>query len=141
MIGPDYAPLFTTGSAAPDATPATGRDPVVLLSRVFGGTAGMTAWFGTALVRAGFDVIAVDHPGSNGRGPITSNGAAWWWERAEDLKAGWKNVQADPELSSHIDATPPRRRRLLRRWIRRTRHRRRTRRWRTLRRLLQEAPK
>jgi predicted dienelactone hydrolase len=105
VIGPDNAPLFTTGSAAPDAAPAAGRYPVVLVSHGFGGSACMMAWFGTALARAGFVVIAVDHPGSNGRGPITPNGAAWWWERAEDLKAAWKTVQADPGLSSHIDAT------------------------------------
>ncbi|MGN6482466.1 alpha/beta hydrolase family protein [Luteibacter sp.] len=105
VIGPDDAPLFTTGSAAPDAAPATGRYPVVLLSHGFGGTARMMAWFGTAIARAGFVVIAVDHPGSNGRGPITPNGAAWWWERAEDLKAAWKAIQADPDLSPHIDAT------------------------------------
>jgi predicted dienelactone hydrolase len=104
VIGPDDHPLFATGSAAADARPAEGRFPVVLLSHGFGGTARMMAWFGTALARAGFVVIAVDHPGSNGRGPITGNGAAWWWERAEDLKAAWKAVQADPELSPHLDA-------------------------------------
>ncbi|UPG93869.1 alpha/beta hydrolase family protein [Luteibacter aegosomatissinici] len=104
VIGPDNAPLFKTGSAADDAPPAQGRYPVVLLSHGFGGTARMMAWFGTALARTGIVVIAVDHPGSNGRGLITGNGAAWWWERAEDLKAAWNTIQADPELSPHIDA-------------------------------------
>lgn len=104
VIGPDNAPLFTTGSAAAEAPPAQGRYPVVLLSHGFGGTARMMAWFGTALARAGFVVIAVDHPGSNGRGPITGNGAAWWWERAEDLKAAWNTIKADPALAPHIDA-------------------------------------
>ncbi|QWT20164.1 alpha/beta hydrolase [Bacillus sp. NP157] len=103
VIGPDNAPLFATGSAAADAAPLAGHHPVVLLSHGFGGTARMMAWFGTALARAGFVVIAVDHPGSNGRGPITANGAAWWWERAEDLKAAWKTILADPTLSAHID--------------------------------------
>jgi predicted dienelactone hydrolase len=104
VIGPDDAPLFATGSVAADAPPAAGRYPVVLLSHGFGGTARMMAWFGTAVARAGFVVVAVDHPGSNGRGPITGNGAAWWWERSEDLKAAWATVQADPELSPHVDA-------------------------------------
>jgi Predicted dienelactone hydrolase len=104
VIGPEDHPLFATGSAAADAPPAAGRYPVVLLSHGFGGTARMMAWFGTALAREGFVVIAVDHPGSNGRGPITGNGAAWWWERAEDLKAAWATVQADAELSPHLDA-------------------------------------
>lgn len=104
VIGPEDHPLFATGSAAADAPPAAGRYPVVLLSHGFGGTARMMAWFGTALAREGFVVIAVDHPGSNGRGPITGNGAAWWWERAEDLKAAWATVQTDAELSPHLDA-------------------------------------
>ncbi|MGF6709081.1 putative dienelactone hydrolase [Luteibacter sp. W1I16] len=102
VIGPDNAPLFAVGSAAADAPAAAGRFPVVLVSHGFGGTARMMGWFGTALARAGFVVIAVDHPGSNGRGPITANGAAWWWERAEDLKAAWKTIRADPELSPHL---------------------------------------
>jgi predicted dienelactone hydrolase len=105
VIGPADAPLFVTGRAAAEAPLAKGRYPVVLLSHGFGGTARMMAWFGTALARAGFVVIAVDHPGSNGREPITANGAAWWWERAEDLKAAWNTVKADPELSPHIDGT------------------------------------
>jgi predicted dienelactone hydrolase len=104
VIGPADAPMFVTGSAAAEAPPAKGRYPAVLLSHGFGGTARMMAWFGTALARAGFVVIAVDHPGTNGREPITGNGAAWWWERAEDLKAAWNTITADPELSPHIDA-------------------------------------
>ena len=103
LIGPPERPLFAAGTAAADAPPAPGRFPVVLLSHGFGGTARMMAWFGTALARAGYVVIAVDHPGSNGRSPITANGAAWWWERAEDLKAAWAAVQKDPVLAAHVD--------------------------------------
>lgn len=102
-IGPPGQPLFITGSAALDAAIAPGRFPVVLLSHGFGGTARMMGWFGTALARAGYVVVAVDHPGSNGRDAITPNGAAWWWERAEDLKQAWKTVQADPVLAPHLD--------------------------------------
>lgn len=104
VIGPPGRPLFAAGAAAADAPPAEGRFPVVLLSHGFGGTARMMAWFGTALARAGYVVIAVDHPGSNGRAPITARGAAWWWERAEDLKSAWATMQKDPVLAPHIDS-------------------------------------
>lgn len=103
VIGPPERPLFSAGTAATAAPPAPGRFPVVLLSHGFGGTARIMGWFGTALARAGYIVVAVDHPGSNGRAPITANGAAWWWERAEDLKAAWAPAQKDPVLAAHVD--------------------------------------
>jgi predicted dienelactone hydrolase len=62
-IGPPGKPLFTPGSAAPDAAFENARPrPVILLSHGFGGTARIMAWFGTALARHGLIVIAVDHP-------------------------------------------------------------------------------
>lgn len=103
-IGPPGKPLFLPGRAASDAPFAAGRHPVVLLSHGFGGTARMMAWFGTALARQGYVVIAVDHPGNNGRGEITLAGAALWWERAEDLKAAWRAIQSDATVSPHLDA-------------------------------------
>lgn len=102
-IGPPGKPLFLPGHAAPDAPFAAGRYPVVLLSHGFGGTARMMGWFGTALARRGYVVVAVDHPGNNGRGDITLAGAALWWERAEDLKAAWRAVQDDATVSTHLD--------------------------------------
>ena len=45
----------------------------------------MMAWFGTALAREGYIVIAVDHPGNNnGMDPMTIGGAALFWERPGD---------------------------------------------------------
>lgn len=105
LIGPPNRPLFDSGRAAPDAPVANGRHPVVLLSHGFGGTARVMAWFGTRLADAGFIVIAVDHPGSNGLTPITRTGAAWWWERAEDLKAAWKAIRQDDVIGPHLDAS------------------------------------
>ena len=53
-IGPPGKPLFTPGSAAPDAAFEDARPrPVILLSHGFGGTARIMAWFGTALARHG----------------------------------------------------------------------------------------
>ncbi|MBV9538102.1 MAG: alpha/beta hydrolase [Acidisphaera sp.] len=105
-IGPPAAPLFLSGAAAPDAPFADSeRRPVVLLSHGFGGTARMMAWFGTALAREGYLVIAVDHPGNNGADPMTVAGAALFWERPRDLAAALARVGADAEIAPHLDAS------------------------------------
>src|SRR5437762_2729137 len=66
-IGPPGRPLFTVGQVAPGAGFADARPrPVILFSHGFGGTARMMAWFGVPLARAGYMVVAVDHPGNNG---------------------------------------------------------------------------
>ncbi|WP_286774193.1 MULTISPECIES: alpha/beta fold hydrolase [unclassified Sphingomonas] len=101
---PPDSPLFEVGSVAPDATFRDDkRHPVVLLSHGFGGSARMMAWFGLALAELGYVVIAVDHPGNNGVDPATPAGAVLWWDRADDLKAAFAAVLADPALSPHID--------------------------------------
>ncbi len=102
-IGPPGRPLFRPGTAAPgagfaDATPR----PVILLSHGFGGTARMMGWFGTALARSGYIVIAVDHPGNNGMDPMTLAGAILYWERPGDLAAAWARVKADPTIAPHL---------------------------------------
>lgn len=104
VIGPPAAPLFTVGSAAADAGIASGRLPTLLLSHGNGGSARMMGWFGIAMARAGYLVIAVDHPGNNGIDPMTLAGSLLIWERAEDLKAALAAVQADPQLGPHVDA-------------------------------------
>jgi len=103
LIGPPQAPLFTVGSAAPQAAVASGRLPVLLLSHGNGGSARMMGWFGIGMARAGYLVIAVDHPGNNGVDPPTTAGSVLMWERAGDLAAAWAAVQADPQLSAHLD--------------------------------------
>ncbi|KAG1486650.1 hypothetical protein G6F53_013920 [Rhizopus delemar] len=47
----------------------------------------MMGWLGTALARAGYLVIAVDHPGNNGADPMTLPGSVLSWLRADDLRA------------------------------------------------------
>ncbi|WP_433925297.1 alpha/beta hydrolase family protein [Stenotrophomonas nematodicola] len=103
QIGPPQAPLFEVGRAADDAVPAAGTWPVLLLSHGNGGSARMMGWFGTAMARAGFLVIAVDHPGNNGVDAMTVAGSTLTWERAGDLKAALAAVHADPALSAHLD--------------------------------------
>ena len=103
QIGPPGAPLFESGRAASDAPVAPGRFPVVLFSHGNGGSARMMAWFGTALARAGYVVIAVDHPGNNGVDAMTVAGSTLVWERADDLRAALALVRQDPVLGPHLD--------------------------------------
>jgi predicted dienelactone hydrolase len=103
LVGPPGQPLFDAGRAAADAQFAAGRHPVILLSHGFGGSARIMAWFGTALARAGDVVIAVDHPGNNGRDPMTMAGGLLVWERAVDLKAALDAARHDPQIAPHLD--------------------------------------
>jgi len=103
-IGPQGAPLFEEGSSAVDAPVAPGRWPLLLMSHGNGGSARMMGWLGTALARAGYVVVAVDHPGNNGVDPMTDPGSILMWNRADDLAAALAAVQADPVLSPHVDA-------------------------------------
>lgn len=104
-IGPADAPLFEVGRSAKDAPIAGARLPTLLLSHGNGGSARMMGWLGTALARAGYLVIAVDHPGNNGADEMTLAGSVLTWLRADDLKAALAAVKADPQLGPHIDAS------------------------------------
>jgi predicted dienelactone hydrolase len=104
-IGPPGKPLFDVGSAAPDASFAPGgpRLPVILLSHSYGGSARMIGWFGIAMARAGYIVVAVDHPGNNGIDRMTVAGALLRWDRAEDLRAALEAAGHDPFIGPHMD--------------------------------------
>lgn len=102
-IGPPDAPLFDVGRSAMDAPIAGKRLPTLLLSHGNGGSARMMGWLGTALARAGYLVIAVDHPGNNGVDEMTLPGSVLSWLRADDLRAALAAVQTDPLLGAHID--------------------------------------
>jgi len=43
------------------------RHPLILVSHGFGGVARQMTRLGAPLARAGYVVVAVDHPGTNGR--------------------------------------------------------------------------
>ena len=103
-LGPPGKPLFLVGSAAPDAPFVDAkRRPVILFSHGFGGTARMMAWFTTNLARAGFVVVAVDHPGNNGLDKMTAPGAVMFWDRPEDLRVALAAVKSDPVVGPHLD--------------------------------------
>jgi predicted dienelactone hydrolase len=104
-VGDPATPLFEAGMAAPGApfAPSVYAWPLVLLSHGTGGSAVQLAWLGTALARAGFIAVAVDHPGNNSLAPMTPEGMALWWERATDLSEVLDGMLADGEFGSRID--------------------------------------
>jgi len=105
VVGPPGAPLFEAGAAATDAqlAPSMKGWPLVLLSHGSGGSALQMAWLGTALARAGFIAVAVDHPGNNSTAPLTPEGFILWWERATDLSQVLDGMLADDEFGKKID--------------------------------------
>jgi predicted dienelactone hydrolase len=106
LIGPrGQPPSFDVGKAAPDAAFATGSGPrpVILLSHGFGGTAGIMGWFGVAMARKGYLVVAVDHPGNNAVDRMTIAGATLWWNRADDLRIALEAMESDPAIGPHLD--------------------------------------
>lgn len=105
VVGPPGQPLFDIGSVAPDAAFAAdgSRRPVILLSHGFGGTARLMGWFGIAMARNGYIVVAVDHPGSNAVDEMTVNGAILVWDRADDLRAALEATERDPVIGRNID--------------------------------------
>ncbi len=104
-IGAPGKPLFDVGAAAPDAAFAPGeqRRAVILLSHGFGGTARIMGWFGIAMARDGYIVVAVDHPGNNGADKMTVAAVVLWWDRAEDLRAALNSAEQDQTVGPHID--------------------------------------
>ena len=103
-LGPPGHPLFLIGAVAPDASFVDAKArPVILFSHGFGGAARMMGWFGTALARAGYIVVAVDHPGNNGVDKMTIAGAVMPWDRVQDLRAALGAAKADPAIGPHVD--------------------------------------
>ena len=63
----------------------------------------MMGWFGIAMARDGYIVIAVDHPGNNGADTMTMTVAVLWWDRADDLRSALDAVCKDPIIGPHLD--------------------------------------
>ncbi len=100
-------PEFDAGLASPNAefAPSLNKLPLVLLSHGSGGSALQMAWLGTALARAGYMAVAVDHPGDTSNAPLTLEGTALWWERAVDLSDVLDGMLADQALGPRIDVS------------------------------------
>jgi predicted dienelactone hydrolase len=108
-IGPPEQPLFEAGSATPEApfAPHLEKLPMIVLSHGSGGSALQMAWLGTALARAGYLAVAVDHPGNNSAGgaQLTAEGFALWWERATDVSNVIDGMLKDGEFGPRIDTS------------------------------------
>lgn len=106
VVGPPGRPLFEIGAVAADAPLADGGPrPVLLLSHGFGGSARIMGWFGIAMARAGYVVIAVDHPGNNAVDGMTLAAAVLPWDRAEDLRSALAAIEDDAAFGPHLDKT------------------------------------
>jgi len=105
VVGPPERPLFNIGSVAVDAAFAADgtRWPVILLSHGFGGTARIMGWFGIAMARDRYIVVAVEHPGNNAVDQMTVPGAILYWDRADDLRAALEATKRDPSIGTHMD--------------------------------------
>ncbi|KAB0495392.1 alpha/beta hydrolase family protein [Pseudomonas vancouverensis] len=89
-------PVFVGALAIPDAPPAAGAHPLVVLSHGFRGNWGNQSWLATALVRQGYIVAAVNHPGTTTRDRNPA-AAARLWQRPVDLQRAIDAVMAQPE--------------------------------------------
>ena len=87
--------VFIGALAVPDAPPASGEHPLVVLSHGYGGNWRNQVWLASALARQGYIVAAVNHPGttSEDRSPQT---AAQLWLRPKDLSRAIDAVLARP---------------------------------------------
>lgn len=66
--------VFIGALAVPDAPPAAGEHPLVVLSHGYGGNWSNQVWLASALAHQGYIVAAVNHPGttSKDRNPHTA---------------------------------------------------------------------
>jgi len=94
-------PVFVGALAVPDAPPATGAHPLVVLSHGFRGNWGNQSWLAIALVRQGYIVAAVNHPGTttHDRNP---EAAAQLWQRPVDLQRAIDAVMAQPDYFGSV---------------------------------------
>jgi predicted dienelactone hydrolase len=103
-IGTPGHPLFKPWASAQDSPFVDNKHrPVILFSHGYGSTARVMGWFTTALARAGYVVVAVDHPGNNGHDRMTVAGTVLFWERPGDLAAALTTVEHDPQIAPHLD--------------------------------------
>ncbi|WP_392887700.1 alpha/beta hydrolase family protein [Pseudomonas migulae] len=89
-------PVFVGALAVRDAPSAAGAHPLVVLSHGFRGNWGNQSWLATALVRQGYIVAAVNHPGTTTR-DRNPKAAAQLSQRPVDLQRAIDAVIAQPE--------------------------------------------
>ena len=88
--------VFIGARAVPDAPPAEGTHPLVVLSHGYGGNWGNQVWLASALARQGYIVAAVNHPGTTSK-DRSPQAAAQLWQRPKDLSRAIDAVLAQPK--------------------------------------------
>lgn len=88
--------VFIGALAVPDAAPAAGEHPLVVLSHGYGGNWGKQVWLASALAHQGYIVAAVNHPGTTNK-DRSPQAAAQLWQRPADLSRAIDAVLAQPK--------------------------------------------
>ena len=88
--------VFIGALAVPDAPPAAGEHPLVVLSHGYGGNWGKQVWLAGALAHKGYIVAAVNHPGTTTK-DRNPQAAAQLWQRPADLSRAIDAVLAQPK--------------------------------------------
>jgi predicted dienelactone hydrolase len=104
FLGAPNRRLLNAGSVALSVAVASAmkRYPLVLLSHGTGGSAEQMAWIGTALARAGYMAVAIDHPGNNSE-QKTVQGFSLWWLREVELSGALDSILANRMFGPRID--------------------------------------
>lgn len=101
MVGANM--VFRGAPAVPDATPAKGRFPLVVLSHGSGSRVQGMGWLATELAKAGFVVAGPNHPGTTS-GYSTPGDTPKLWQRTADLSAVIDRLTGDGQWQGLVDA-------------------------------------
>ncbi|MGY2374281.1 alpha/beta hydrolase family protein [Pseudomonas sp. SDO524_S393] len=94
--------VFVGAPAVPNAPPASGAHPLVVLSHGYGGNWGNQVWLASALAHQGYIVAAVNHPGTTSR-DRSPQAAAQLWQRPKDLSRAIDAVLAASKRFGEVD--------------------------------------
>ena len=97
---PPLAGIDVARQASPEAN--VGRRPLIVVSHGNWGTRFSQGWFNREMVKAGFVVLSVSHPGTMNEDQ-TAAGRLRIWDRARDVSTALDAVLANPQWSSLID--------------------------------------
>jgi len=96
-------PIFEGIAAQPDALPAAGSFPLVVLSHGSGGNNSSLAWLAQALVQQGVIVVAANHPGSTTGDSVPAR-SILLWQQTRDISALIDAMLSDTTWRPRINA-------------------------------------
>ena len=95
-------PVFLPDMVAPEAAPADGTYPLVLMSHGLGGHYRSLGWLAAGLAQSGAIVLAVNHPDSTVF-DFDMQAGLQHWTRAQDLMLALDHLLSDPEFGALLD--------------------------------------